>query len=87
MAEVTEVVVSQTVRVNLGDYESVDFFVSMKATLNEDDTARAVAAALRADVQSSLVNAIGANFKARGRTVTAASIQKQYGLVRSSGNA
>lgn len=29
--KVTEIVVSRAIKVNLGDYQSTDFFVSMKA--------------------------------------------------------
>ncbi|MET4240275.1 hypothetical protein [Bradyrhizobium sp. RT10b] len=80
--KVLEITVSQTVRVNLGDYQSTDFFVSMKAEVEDGEKPLDVAASLRRRVAHALTNSVGANFKARGKDISAKQIAKTYGIER-----
>lgn len=79
MMKITEVVVSRTVRVNLGDYQSVDFFVSMKAT-PDGSNLEAVRAQLSQNVDMAVARDIAANFKRRGKGLSREQIAKRYGL-------
>lgn len=80
--KISEVTVSQSVRVNLGDYQSTDFFVSMKAELDDGDKPLDVAASLRRRVAHALTNTVGANFKARGKDISPKKIATTYGIER-----
>ena len=80
--KVLEVTVSQTVRVNLGDYQSTDFFVSMKSEVEAGEKPLDVAANLRRRVAHALTNSVGANFKARGKDISAKKIASTYGIER-----
>lgn len=78
MAKIVEVVSSMTVKVNVGDYQSVDFFTSMKAETT-GDSMKAIG-----ELQTSLVLAtlakLRAHFKARGKKYTDEQICRIYGL-------
>lgn len=75
-----EVVKSRSVRVNLGNYESTDFFVSVKAEVDDDETRSSVARSLRKTVDASLIEDISAHFIARGKTLSKNAIAKKYGF-------
>lgn len=75
-----EVAVSRTVKVNLGDYESTDFFVSMKDDATEETVAE-VRKKLRRTINTALANDIFLHFKKRGKKVSLQSVKRRYGLV------
>lgn len=56
MARITEMTVSRSVRMNTGNYEGTEQFVSMKAEVDELDDPREVAAELAATVELSLIH-------------------------------
>ena len=64
----TEVCVSRSVRVNMGNYEGTDHFVSMKAELDglDDDEASATAE-LTAHVERAMVRQLSRAYKVRGK--------------------
>ncbi len=76
----TGVTVSRTVRVNLGNYESADFFVSMTAEPDEGQTRVSVARLLRKTVDASLIEDLAAHFKARGKSISKKAICQKYGF-------
>lgn len=78
--KIVEVVVSRSVRVNLGNYEAVDFFVSMKAEADEEDSATAVALDVRRKVESAIAKDIEIHFKKRGKKISEQDIRKRYGI-------
>jgi hypothetical protein len=78
--KINEVVVSRSVRVNLGDYQAVDFFVSMKAEIDELDTPAEAALALRRHVEDAIATDIRVNFKKRGKVISEQDIRKRYGI-------
>ncbi|WP_027521738.1 hypothetical protein [Bradyrhizobium sp. Ec3.3] len=80
--KIREITVSQSVRVNLGDYQATDFFVSMNAELEDGDKPLDAAASLRRRIGHALTNSVGANFKARGKTISPAKIASTYGIER-----
>lgn len=80
MAIVNEVVVSRSVKVNLGDYESIDLFTSMKGEIEPgEDEAEAYKGLVKA-VERSMVMQILAHYKARGRNADKNFVIKRYGF-------
>ena len=77
---VKEIVASRTIKVSLGNYESVDIFVSMKAELDDMDDEFTCHEQLGRRVESAafvqLVNA----HQARGKTFVKAELTKRYGV-------
>ena len=80
MAKITEVVSSLSVKVNVGDYQSVDFFTSLKAEDVKPETAERTAAELNAFCNRNMVANLRAHFAARGKKLTTEEICKRYGL-------
>lgn len=78
--KISEVVVSRSVRVNLGDYQATDFFVSMKAEPGDGEKSRDVARSLRRVVDRAIVKNISAHFRGRGQKQTPEQICKKYGF-------
>jgi hypothetical protein len=78
MAKVIEVVSSMTVKVNVGDYQSVDFFTSLKAEDVQDATK--TAAMLQRQLNAITLAKLRAHFKARGKVRDDNSICRMYGL-------
>lgn len=75
---ITETVVSRTVRVNLGDYQSIDFFQSCKV----EDFADVKEARRRIGntVEAGLAADIQRHFARRGKKVSLEDVGKRYGL-------
>ena len=80
MARITEEVGAITVKVNVGDYQSVDFFTSMKAEMQGGDDPEKIAAGLQAKLTASTLAKLRAHFKARGKKYTDEQICRMYGL-------
>jgi hypothetical protein len=78
--QVKAVTVSSTARINLGDYQSRDFFVSMTGELDEGDTPVLIAQRLRKLADAALLSNLAAHFKARGNKVPPETIAKRYGI-------
>jgi hypothetical protein len=76
----TGVTVSRSVRVNLGNYESADFFVSMTGEPDEGQTRTSVARTLRKSVDESLIENLSAHFKARGKALSKNAICQKFGF-------
>ncbi|MEE8608942.1 MAG: hypothetical protein V3S55_15165 [Nitrospiraceae bacterium] len=80
---ITEIVVSRSCRVNLGNYEGTEHFISMKATIDELDTAEAVARHdLARTVERAMVTQLLRSYKVRGVKAmdTAKKVAKHHGL-------
>lgn len=83
MAKIIEVVSSLAVKVNVGDYQSVDFFTSAKsevAPVGED--AEGVAAVTHKIVMDATLSKLRAHFRARGKKYDDATICRMYGLTQ-----
>ena len=81
MAKITEVVSSLAVKVNVGDYQSVDFFTSIKAEVKPfDEDASKVASLTYRLVNAAMISNLKAHFAARGKKLSTADICKRYGL-------
>lgn len=81
MAKITEVVSSISVKVNLGDYQSVDFFTSLKANDVKPTEAESTAAELNAFCNRNMIANLKAHFAVRNKKLSTADICKRYGLV------
>ena len=81
---IKEIVVSRTVRVNTGNYEGTEHFLSMKAEMGELDKPIEVGIAtaqLNAHVERALVAQLVRAYKVRGKKdMTAEKIAKHHGL-------
>lgn len=79
--KIIEVVKSGSVRVNLGDYQSVEFFASFKAECKDtiEDLAR-TEESLDLLIASNLTRTLVNHYHRRGKKITAEQVAKQYGL-------
>ncbi len=79
--EVTGITVARTHRVNLGNYENVDVFVSMRAEIDMalDDTIQETAL-LAGAVEDAALQQIMFVYKARGKKVTEEQIKRRHGI-------
>lgn len=78
---VREICVSRTVRVNTGNYEGTEHFVSMKAEVDELDDETAEAKKLAAMVDEAMLRQLLRSYKVRGKKdMTLERIQRHHGL-------
>lgn len=81
MVEITEIIVSRSCRVNLGNYESLEHFVSMRARMEELDCDELVFAQLSAKVERAMVSQLQRSYKIRGKKdMTAENVARHHGL-------
>lgn len=81
MAKLTEVVVARSVKVNLGDYQSIDFFASAKVeNFTGQDNRLAVIDDTGRRLEDALAAQILASYKTRGKKATLEQIKRRYGL-------
>jgi len=79
-SRIVEVVASHSVRVNLGNYEGTEVFVSMKAEVSEGTDSQLVAAGLAKRVSEAALLQVVAVTKARGKRVDEKALRKAYGF-------
>jgi len=79
---IKEITKSVSAKVNLGNYQSLDFFVSMKMELETEDANEIaiVANTLRACCNETMLNDLREHFKARGKAISDKQIRRQFGL-------
>lgn len=75
-----ELVVSRTVRVNLGDYQSVDFFMSLKGEVESGDDLNKERRKLKNAVEAGLAHDIQMHFVRRNKKASLEQITRRYGL-------
>lgn len=80
MAKITEAVSSLSVKVNVGDYQSVDFFGSLKAEISDGELLAVVQDKLNRTLHASMLARLRGHFRARGKKYDDATICKMYGL-------
>jgi hypothetical protein len=78
-----EVIVSRTVKVQetLDQYESTDFFESLRDTAADPSQVVNVQRRLRDIINANLANDIVRHYRARGKPANLESIRKRYGLI------
>lgn len=80
MPEVREVVVSASAKINVGDYQSTDFFLSLRADVDElEDPAEAVVS-LQATVDGLLCAQLLRAYRKMGKKVDPVAVAKRHGL-------
>jgi hypothetical protein len=81
---VIEVTVSRSVKVQetLDQYESTDFFMSLKDEAATPAEVTAVQRRLRDAINAALTQDIVRHYKARGRKADPVAIRKRYGLIQ-----
>ena len=80
MVNITEITVSRSVRVNTGNYEGTEHFVSAKAELDEFDDEAEIASKVSEIVEKALMVQLIRAYKVRGKKLTASEIGKQHGI-------
>jgi len=80
MAEVKSITVSRSARVNLGNYEGLEHFISMSADLDDFDDEAEELQKLSAKVERSMVAMLCRSHKVRGKQSKPAVVAKHYGL-------
>lgn len=78
---VKEIVISRAVKINTGNYESTDHFLSMKAEIDGLDDEASAAAELNAHVERAMVAQLVRAYKVRGKKdMTAEKVARHHGL-------
>ena len=82
MAYVKEICVSRSTRMNMGNYEGVEHFVSMRAELDEFDVPEDEEATLERLVDDAMAEQLVRSYRARGKSGMAnhAAVAKHHGL-------
>lgn len=80
MADVKEVTISRSVRMNTGQYEGTEFFISMRAELDGLDPVEDETRELERRVEAAMLAQLMRGYKARGKAVTAEQVAKQHGI-------
>jgi purine-nucleoside phosphorylase len=80
MAEVTEIICSRAFKMNLGNYESVDVFLSMRAVLDDFDDPAEEVEKLAVAVEAAALVQLQRAYKARGKKVGDAEIKRRHGI-------
>lgn len=80
MAVVKEIACSRSVRVNTGQYEGTELFVSMKMELDELDDEREQADLLATTVEEAIGRQLLMSYRVRGKKLSRSLIAKQHGL-------
>lgn len=80
MAKITEVVSSVTVKVNLGDYQSVDFFTSIKAEVEDGELIAVANGKVHMIAVAATLAKLRGHFAARGKKYTDDTLARMYGL-------
>jgi len=82
MAQIKEIVASRSIKINVGNYESVDHFVSMKMELDELDDEPKCADELAETVELAIARQVALGYKARGKKNMASTlaVAKHHGL-------
>lgn len=82
MVKITEVSVSRTARVNLGDYQSTDLFLSVKAVSDhpEESLTREEIHGVARAAESTLLDWLVKLYKAKGKSASPYEIAKTFGL-------
>ena len=80
--EIKEITVSKSVRVNTGNYEGTESFVSVKAVIDELDDHDAELVSLNAVAERALLAQLVRSYKVRGKTSMAdpKKVAKHHGL-------
>ncbi len=79
--EIKEITVARSYKINFGNYENVDVFVSMKAELDMalDDTIQETAL-LAGCVEDAALAQLMSVYKARGKKASEAEIRRRHGI-------
>ncbi len=78
--EIKEITVARSYKINFGNYENVDVFVSMKAELDALDDLGTATAELAANVESAALAQLMSVYKARGKKASEAEIRRRHGI-------
>ena len=78
--EIREITVARTYKVNLGNYENVDVYLSMTAQLDELDPVQICTQLLAERVETAALRQLESVYKARGKKVTEAEVRRRHGI-------
>jgi hypothetical protein len=78
--EVKEIVVSRTVRMNTGNYEGTEHFVSMKAEVDGLDDEQEATRELALKVELAMVRQLRHSYAARSKPMKEAGVARHHGL-------
>lgn len=80
MAKIIEIVVSRSVKINLGNYESLDHFLSVKAEVDELDDVPEEIIKLTAVVERAMVHQLVRSYKVRHKPMGPGRTARHHGL-------
>lgn len=84
--KIVEITISRSIKINVGDYQSIDYFMSAKA-INENGVTGEDTARVERAVESALLRTLTKAYGFRGVNTTPYKIAKMFGLGLASGNA
>jgi hypothetical protein len=79
--EIKEITISRSARMNLGNYEGVEQFISMKAELQPGDKPSACAMELSKKIERALCAQLFLSLKRRGKKQSLEQVAKYFGLI------
>ena len=79
--EIKEITVARSYKVNLGNYENVDVFVSMRAEVDGLDDAVMEAGVLGCRAEDAALLQIMSVYRARGKKVSEAEARRRHGIL------
>lgn len=80
MSKVSEIVISRTTRMNTGNYEGTEYFVSMKMELDELDDAEHDMEDLQNRVDQAMIQQLMLAYKARKKVTTKEQVCIRHGF-------
>jgi hypothetical protein len=80
MTVIKEITVSRSVKINTGNYEATDHFISVKGELDEFDDEMEVEFELTNHINQMMTRQIVANYRARGKNMSPDMVAKHHGL-------
>ncbi|QNN99802.1 hypothetical protein P67b_00043 [Ruegeria phage Tedan] len=81
MAELKEITTSVSCRLNTGNYEGTEFFVSLKFEVEDFDDPNEIINVARNAANLAMVAQLARAYKGMGKKVTRADLAKRHGLV------
>lgn len=81
MAELKEITTSVSCRINTGNYEGTEFFVSLKFEIDQFDDVEEVSTVARNMANLAMMAQLARAYKGMGKKVTRADLAKRHGLV------
>ena len=79
--DIKEIVACRSYKINLGNYDNVDVFVSVKADIDPLDDPDEAVAELAARVERAALAQLMSVYRARGKKASEAEVRRRHGIL------